>query len=120
MGGAGDGEQRACGPEGQGMTMGIHTLEGELDGGPRTGAVLVCSTTGWAFGPVFRSAEDAERFQAWCRQPMTAPSAFAALCAPVKPSAQSPSDVRPRLEWYGVDDLRDLDDADFRRLPEAA
>ena len=69
--------------------MGIHTLEGELDGGPRTGAVLVCSTTGWAFGPVFRSAEDAERFQAWSR---------------------------PLLPRYGVRDLRGLDDADLRRL----
>ena len=93
--------------------MGIHTLEGELDGGPRTGAVLVCSTTGWAFGPVFRSAEDAERFQTWCRQPMTAPSRFAALFAPVKPSAHA---VRPRIVWYGADDLRKLDDMDLRRL----
>lgn len=35
-----------------------------LDGG-EDGAVFYCSTSDWAFGPVFASAEDAEKFQEW-------------------------------------------------------
>lgn len=31
-------------------------------------AVLYCSTTGWAFGPVFRSSDEAERFLTWLRE----------------------------------------------------
>lgn len=38
--------------------MGVRVLE-DRDGG---GAVLYCSTSGWAFGPVMTSADEAEGF----------------------------------------------------------
>lgn len=39
--------------------MGVHVL------GNDDGAALYCSTSMWAFGPVFSSTEDAEFFLAW-------------------------------------------------------
>jgi len=43
--------------------MGCRILKGE-----EGRAVLYCSTTDWAFGPVFWSYEQAERFLAWLRE----------------------------------------------------
>lgn len=34
----------------------------------RRQSVMVCTTTDWAFGPVFREAEDAEEFLIWVRE----------------------------------------------------
>ena len=45
--------------------MGIRTLEGVYDGGDRK-AVMVCSTSGQAFGPLFDDAEEIDDFLAWC------------------------------------------------------
>ena len=42
--------------------MGCRILDGREDG-----AVLYCSTTEWAFGPLFRSSEHAEDFLAWLK-----------------------------------------------------
>jgi len=44
--------------------MGCRILAEKHDGR----AVLYCSTTGWAFGPVFSSYEEAERFLTWLRE----------------------------------------------------
>ncbi len=41
--------------------MGCRILEGEN----QEGAVLYCSTTGWAFGPLFEDRLDAESFLDW-------------------------------------------------------
>lgn len=43
--------------------MGCRILEEREDGR----AVLYCSTTGWAVGPVFRSYEQAQKFLDWLR-----------------------------------------------------
>lgn len=46
--------------------MGVRIIEGnEAYPGGRTMAVLYCSTTMWAFGPVFDSVEQAEDFLKW-------------------------------------------------------
>ena len=37
--------------------------------GDSQGAVLYCSLTEWAFGPVFRTVEDARDFLAFCPEP---------------------------------------------------
>ena len=44
--------------------MGVRILEGEYDGGYSC-AVLVCSTTETAFGPLFRDSSQAEAFVNW-------------------------------------------------------
>ncbi len=41
--------------------MGCRILEGEN----QEGAVLYCSTTGWAFGPLFIDTDDAQSFLDW-------------------------------------------------------
>lgn len=41
--------------------MGIRIIEGTWDG-TRDGAVMTCSTSMWAFGPIFETAEDVEAF----------------------------------------------------------
>lgn len=43
-----------------GWTVGSRILEGEVDGGPRRGAVLYDSVTMTAFGPVCEDADEAE------------------------------------------------------------
>lgn len=43
--------------------MGCRILVERRDGR----AVLYCSTTQWAFGPLFRNEEQAERFLVWLR-----------------------------------------------------
>ena len=45
--------------------MGIRSIEGTYDGGERK-AVMVCSTSGQAFGPLFEDAEEIDDFLAWC------------------------------------------------------
>ena len=40
--------------------MSVEILEGR-----HSNAVLICNTTDWAFGPVFKSAEHAEDFCTW-------------------------------------------------------
>ena len=45
--------------------MGVHIIEGHEPGSDRTMAVLFCSTSGIAFGPVFDDADDASRFLEW-------------------------------------------------------
>ncbi len=46
--------------------MGCRIIEG-FEGGcaDTTVAVLFCSTTGWAFGPLFEDLEDAQSFLDW-------------------------------------------------------
>lgn len=46
--------------------MGCRILIGHEQGDDRDKAVLFCSTSMWAFGPVFESEEQAERFLKWC------------------------------------------------------
>jgi hypothetical protein len=41
--------------------MGVRILEG------KEGAVFYCSTTGWAFGPLMASREEAEAFLKWLK-----------------------------------------------------
>lgn len=41
--------------------MGCRIIEGKKDGAAEC-AVLFCSTTGWAFGPVMESHDEAEAF----------------------------------------------------------
>ena len=41
--------------------MGVRILEGEN----QEGAVLYCSTVGWAFGPLFLDRQDAQSFLDW-------------------------------------------------------
>lgn len=48
--------------------MSVKILEGTGEGESR-GAVLFCSTTEWAFGPVFNSSQEAMDFLAFCREP---------------------------------------------------
>ena len=47
--------------------MGIRVLSGTRinEGDGITGAVLYCSTSGLAFGPVFTDGDEAEEFLAW-------------------------------------------------------
>ncbi len=42
--------------------MGVRIWEGTLDGGRREAAGLYCSTTDWAFGPLFDDYEEADAF----------------------------------------------------------
>lgn len=42
--------------------MGVRILQGD---GTYDGAVLYCSTTMWAFGPVFEDREQAQAFLDW-------------------------------------------------------
>ena len=44
--------------------MGVRILEGDTGGGYRN-AVLYCSTTDWAFGPLFEDADEAQAFLDW-------------------------------------------------------
>lgn len=44
--------------------MGLRTIEGTYDG-DTTGAVMICSTTMWAFGPVFDDCQEVDCFQKW-------------------------------------------------------
>ena len=44
--------------------MGVRILEGNGEGDSR-GAVLYCSVTDWAFGPVFEDGEQAQAFLDW-------------------------------------------------------
>ena len=44
--------------------MGIRIIAGEYDG-DTTGAVMFCSTTMWAFGPVFDDVQEVDCFQNW-------------------------------------------------------
>lgn len=46
--------------------MGIRIFIGIGDGWER-GAFLYCSTSGWAFGPMFESSDEAEAFLTWYR-----------------------------------------------------
>ncbi len=50
--------------------MGVSVLSGGANeageyAGGNTSAVMYCNTSGWAFGPVFESREQAEEFMAW-------------------------------------------------------
>lgn len=47
--------------------MGIRIFEGREAGAEREGAVLFCSTTGIAFGPIFNDHDAAEDFLSWVR-----------------------------------------------------
>ena len=42
--------------------MGVRIIEGNGSYGTETGAVLICSTSGVAFGPVMHDSEEAEKF----------------------------------------------------------
>jgi len=42
--------------------MGVRVIEGHGEYGTETGAVLICSTSGVAFGPVMKDAEEADVF----------------------------------------------------------
>ena len=44
--------------------MGVRILEGNGEGDSR-GAVLYCSVTDWAFGPLFEDGEQAQAFLDW-------------------------------------------------------
>lgn len=48
--------------------MGIRILSGTRinEGDGTTGAVLYCSTSGLAFGPLFTDDDEAEAFLDWC------------------------------------------------------
>jgi hypothetical protein len=48
--------------------MSIKIIEATGEGDSQ-GAVLYCSTTEWAFGPVFRTVEDAQEFLVFCPRP---------------------------------------------------
>jgi hypothetical protein len=45
--------------------MGLRIIVGNEQGCHREHAVLFCSTSQWAFGPVFDSEEDADEFIKW-------------------------------------------------------
>ncbi len=47
--------------------MGVRILVGREQGCENEQAVLFCSTTGWAFGPLFESETEAEEFLEWYR-----------------------------------------------------
>ena len=44
--------------------MSIRIIEGTYDG-DTTGAVMICSTSMWAFGPVFDDVQEVDCFQKW-------------------------------------------------------
>lgn len=44
--------------------MGVRIIQADGEGDSQ-GAVLYCSTTMWAFGPVFEDADEAEKFLDW-------------------------------------------------------
>ena len=44
--------------------MALLVIAGEYDG-DTTGAVMICSTTMWAFGPVFDDPQEVDCFQDW-------------------------------------------------------
>lgn len=48
--------------------MGCRVLEGKMDGGEQSAAVLYDSTSGYAFGPLFDDADTANDFIAWCQK----------------------------------------------------
>ena len=48
--------------------MAVKILEGTGEG-ESLGAVLFCSTTEWAFGPVFNSSQEAMDFLKFCSRP---------------------------------------------------
>ena len=45
--------------------MGVRIIQGKLDGDSRGYAVLYCSTSMWAFGPVFEDEFQAQEFLDW-------------------------------------------------------
>ena len=47
--------------------MGVRIIEGLYDG-TISGAVLLCSTTEWAFGPLFDNTQEASLFLDWCAE----------------------------------------------------
>lgn len=55
--------------------MGIRILEGEYDG-DTSGAVLLCSTSMTAFGPIFADTQEADCFLNWWKQAQQLPVAF--------------------------------------------
>lgn len=59
--------------------MGVRIMTGDQ---PYDGAILYCSTSMWAFGPVFEDVETAQDFVLWL--------------APVDPRALSDSDLEKR------------------------
>ncbi len=49
--------------------MGIHLLVGrKVNDSDEPGAVMFCSTSGLAFGPVFESEDEADRFVEWANR----------------------------------------------------
>ena len=45
--------------------MGVRIIQGKLDGDSRGYACWYCSTSMWAFGPVFEDEFEAEEFLQW-------------------------------------------------------
>ena len=45
--------------------MGVRIIQGRFDGDSRGYAVLYCSTSMWAFGPVFEDEFQAQEFLDW-------------------------------------------------------
>lgn len=64
--------------------MGVRILHGDRRRGYEL-SVLYCSTTGWAFGPVFPSAEHAEAFLDWFAAGHATAAARALGVRPVQP-----------------------------------
>lgn len=55
--------------------MGVRYVIGEYDG-TRPAVVMVCSTSGTAFGPLLESVEEAERLQAYALARLARPVRF--------------------------------------------
>lgn len=72
----------------------------------RGNSVMVCTTTDWAFGPVFRAGEDAEDFIVWVRE--NGPERALALGL-----------KRHWLGQHNGTDPRDYPDADLEALYQA-
>lgn len=45
--------------------MGVRILSGNIDGSHFTGACFYCSTSMWAFGPIFEDEIEAHAFLEW-------------------------------------------------------
>lgn len=45
--------------------MGLHVISGEYNGRPC--AIMFCSTSMWAFGPLFEDEEEVDAFCVWLR-----------------------------------------------------
>jgi hypothetical protein len=72
----------------------------------RGNSVMVCTTTDWAFGPVFRAGEDAEDFLVWVRE--HGPETAIALGLQTH-----------KLGGFGGVDPRDYPDRDLEALYQA-